>query len=166
MIDRWKTKKGDVFYADLSPVCGSEQDGLRPVVVIQNDLGNRYSPTVIIAPFTEVLKKESLPTHITIPKTKFLKYDSMILLEQIRTIDRNRLISYLGRLQIYQLQKIDNALLQTFLIFIIGYLFSLGIGDYYDEKNEKLYSDYYFKEKETKCSSKSQKQKRGKRNGY
>lgn len=166
MINRWKTRKGDVFYASLSPIQGSEQDGKRPVVVIQNDLGNIYSPTIIVAPLTEVIKKETLPTHILIPKTKFLKYDSMILLEQIRTIDRSRLISYLGRLQNHQLQKIDNALMKIFSINIIGYLFSLGIGDYYDKKNEKLYSDYYLKEKETRSSSKSQKQKRGKKNGF
>lgn len=121
MINKWKTKKGDIFYASLSPVCGSEQDGCRPVVVIQNDLGNKHSPTVIIAPLTEVLKKETLPTHIIIPKTKFLKYDSMILLEQIRTIDRTRLISYLGKLQNFQLQKIDNALLKMFSINLVGY---------------------------------------------
>lgn len=165
MINKWKTKKGDIFYASLSPVQGSEQDGYRPVVVIQNDLGNKYSPTIIIAPLTEVLKKEKLPTHILIPKTKFLKYDSMILLEQIRTIDRTRLKSYLGRLQNYQLQEIDNALMKTFSINIIGYLFSLGIGEYYDKKNEELYSDYYFKEKETRSSSKGKKQTRGKTNG-
>ncbi len=166
MIDRWKTKKGDIFYASLSPIQGSEQDGTRPVVVIQNDLGNIYSPTIIVAPITEVIKKEELPTHILIPNTKFLKYDSMILLEQIRTIDKSRLISYMGRLQNYQLQKIDNALMKTFSINIIGYLFSLGIGEYYDKKNKKLYSDYYFKGKETRSASESKKQKRGKRNGY
>ena len=145
MINRWRTIKGDIFYASLSPVKGSEQDGTRPVVVIQNNLGNKYSPTIIVAPLTEVIKKETLPTHIFIPKTRFLKYDSMILLEQIRTIDRSRLKSYLGRLKNYQLQEIDNSLIKTFSINILGFLSSLGIGDYYDKKNEKLFSDYYFK---------------------
>lgn len=139
------TIKGDIFYASLSPVIGSEQDGYRPVVVIQNNLGNKYSPTTIIAPLTEVIKKETLPTHIFIPKTKFLKYDSMILLEQIRTIDKSRLKSYLGRLKNYQIQEIDNSLIKTFSINILGFLSSLGIGDNYERENEKLFSDYYFK---------------------
>lgn len=85
-------KKGDIYYASLNPVVGSEQKGERPVVVIQNNLGNKYSPTVIIAPLTEVIKKADLPTHITIFRNDFLKYDSMILLEQLRTIDKSRLI--------------------------------------------------------------------------
>ena len=76
-------KKGDIYYASLNPVVGSEQKGERPVVVIQNNLGNKYSPTVIIAPLTEVIKKADLPTHITIFRNDFLKYDSMILLEII-----------------------------------------------------------------------------------
>ena len=159
-------KKGDIYYATLNPAIGSEQKGERPVVVLQNDCGNKYSPTVIVAPLTEVLKKETLPTHIIIPKTRFLKYDSMLLLEQIRTIDKIRIKSYLGKLQSFQLQEIDNALIKTLSINIIGYLLSLGIGDYYDEKKEKLYSDYYFKSKETRYSSKSKKQKGSTRNGY
>lgn len=152
-----KYEKGNVYYASLDPIIGSEQNGVRPVVVLQNNIGNKYSPTIIIAPLTEVLKKETLPTHIKIPKTRFLKYDSMILLEQIRTIDKVRIKSYLGKLQSSQLQDIDNALIKTLSINIIGYLLSLGIGDCYDKKNEKLYSDYYFKQQETKCSSKSKK---------
>lgn len=144
-MKQWKTIKGDIFYASLSPIKGSEQDGYRPVVVIQNNLGNKYSPTIIIAPLTEVIKKETLPTHIIIPKTGYLKYDSMILLEQIRTIDRCRLRSYLGKLSSSQLQEIDNALIKTLSINVIGYLSSLGIGDNYNEKNEKLYCEYYNK---------------------
>lgn len=140
--------------------------GERPVVVIQNNLGNKYSPTVIIAPLTEVIKKADLPTHITIFRNDFLKYDSMILLEQLRTIDKSRLISYLGKLKVNQLQKIDNALIKTLSINIIGYLFSLGIGEYNEKKNERIYSDYYFKETKTRDSIKSNKQKRSKRNGH
>lgn len=94
-------------------------------MVLQNNIGNKYSPTIIIAPLTEVLKKETLPTHIKIPKTRFLKYDSMILLEQIRTIDKVRIKSYLGKLQSSQLQEIDNSLIKTLSINIIGYLLSL-----------------------------------------
>ena len=104
-------------------------------MVLQNNIGNKYSPTIIIAPLTEVLKKETLPTHIKIPKTRFLKYDSMILLEQIRTIDKVRIKSYLGKLQSSQLQEIDNSLIKTLSINIIGYLLSLWIGDCYDMKN-------------------------------
>lgn len=159
-------KRGDIYYASLNPVVGSEQKGERPVVVIQNNLGNKYSPTVIIAPLTEVIKKADLPTHITIFRNDFLKYDSMILLEQLRTIDKSRLISYLGKLKDNQLQKIDNALIKTLSINIIGYLFSLGIGEYNEKKNERIYSDYYFKETKTRDSIKSNKQKRSKRNGH
>lgn len=159
-------KKGDIYYASLNPVVGSEQKGERPVVVIQNNLGNEYSPTVIIAPLTEVIKKADLPTNITIFRNDFLKYDSMILLEQLRTIDKSRLISYLGKLKDNQLQKIDNALIKTLSINIIGYLFSLGIGEYNEKKNERIYSDYYFKETKTRDSIKSNKQKRSKRNGH
>lgn len=159
-------KKGDIYYASLDPVIGSEQKGDRPVVVLQNNLGNKYSPTIIIAPLTEIIKKEKLPTHIKIYKNEFLKYDSMILLEQLRTIDKSRLISYLGKLKDNQLQKIDNALIKTLSINIIGYLFSLGIGEYNEKKNERIYSDYYFKETKTRDSIKSNKQKRSKRNGH
>ena len=89
-----------------------------------------------------------------------------ILLEQLRTIDKSRLISYLGKLKDNQLQKIDNALIKTLSINIIGYLFSLGIGEYNEKKNERIYSDYYFKETKTRDSIKSNKQKRSKRNGH
>ena len=85
-------KRGDMFYADLSPVVGSEQGGIRPVVIIQNDLGNKYSPTVIAAAITSQTSKTKLPTHIDVDcKTCGLKSDSVILAEQIRTIDKSRL---------------------------------------------------------------------------
>ena len=84
-------KRGDMFYADLSPVVGSEQGGIRPVLVIQNDVGNKYSPTVIVSAITSQLNKNKLPTHIELNTEKFgLKSDSVILAEQIRTIDKNR----------------------------------------------------------------------------
>jgi mRNA interferase MazF len=85
-------KRGDIYYADLSPVIGSEQGGVRPVIIIQNDVGNKYSPTVIIAAITSQINKAKLPTHIEISGEKYgLSKDSVILLEQIRTIDKRRL---------------------------------------------------------------------------
>ena len=85
-------KRGDIFYADLSPVIGSEQGGLRPVLIVQNDVGNKYSPTVIAAAITSRLDKVKLPTHIDVYASNFgLAKDSVILLEQIRTIDKKRL---------------------------------------------------------------------------
>lgn len=85
-------KRGDIFYADLSPVVGSEQGGIRPVIIIQNDMGNKYSPTVICAAITSQINKAKLPTHIEISAERYnLAKDSVILLEQIRTIDKKRL---------------------------------------------------------------------------
>jgi len=82
-------KRGDLYYADLSPVVGSEQGGIRPVLIIQNDIGNKYSPTIIAAAITSQLSKARLPTHITLPAEKYgLPKDSVVLLEQIRTIDK------------------------------------------------------------------------------
>ena len=92
MIDEFKIKRGNVFIADLDPTVGSEQYGRRPVVILSNDLNNKYSPTILVAPLTKILKKTKLPTHIMIRKNYFLKYDSLILLEQIRTIDKSRLV--------------------------------------------------------------------------
>ncbi len=85
-------KRGDIFYADLSPVVGSEQGGIRPVIIIQNDMGNKYSPTVICAAITSQINKAKLPTHIEVSAERYnLAKDSVILLEQIRTIDKKRL---------------------------------------------------------------------------
>ena len=105
-------KRGDMFYADLSPVVGSEQGGIRPVVIIQNDLGNKYSPTVIAAAITSQTNKTKLPTHIEIQgNTKGLKNDSVILTEQIRTIDKSRLKKKIGHIDdIKIMNKINNAL--------------------------------------------------------
>ena len=92
-------KRGDMFYADLSPVIGSEQGGIRPVLIIQNDTGNRYSPTVIAAAITSQTGKSKLPTHIEITsKENGLKSDSVVLAEQIRTIDKSRLKEKIGHI--------------------------------------------------------------------
>ncbi len=105
-------KRGDIFYADLSPVIGSEQGGIRPVLVIQNDIGNKYSPTVIIAAITSQINKAKLPTHIEADSKKYsLIKDSVVLLEQIRTIDKKRLREKVGHLDKGLMTKVDKALL-------------------------------------------------------
>lgn len=105
-------KRGDMFYADLSPVIGSEQGGIRPVLIIQNDLGNKYSPTVIAAAITSQTTKSKLPTHIEIEsKSCGLKSDSVVLTEQIRTIDKSRLKEKIGHIEDAEvIHKINNAL--------------------------------------------------------
>ncbi len=104
-------KRGDIFYADLSPVIGSEQGGTRPVLVVQNDVGNKFSPTVIIAAITSQINKAKLPTHIEISACDFgLAKDSVILLEQVRTIDKKRLREKIGRLDDTLITKVDEAL--------------------------------------------------------
>ncbi len=108
-------KRGDLFYAILSPVLGSEQGGIRPVVIIQNDVGNKYSPTVIIAPITSRMNKTKLPTHVKINASeKFgLPKDSVVLLEQIRTIDKQRLKDKIGKFDKRRMVDIDNAILTS-----------------------------------------------------
>ena len=106
-------KRGDIYYADLSPVVGSEQGGIRPVLILQNNTGNRHSPTTIIAPITSVQKKSSLPTHIVIDYD-FLESVSVVLLEQIRTIDKKRLKERMGRLDDTSMAEIDTALSISF----------------------------------------------------
>ena len=97
MEEKREIKRGDIYYADLDPVIGSEQGGIRPVLVIQNDVGNKYSPTVIVAPFTSKLEKPPLPTHVFIrSEDSHLSQDSIILLEHIRTIDKSRLKELVG----------------------------------------------------------------------
>jgi mRNA interferase MazF len=104
-------KRGDVFYADLSPVVGSEQGGVRPVLVIQNDIGNRFSPTVIVAAITAQIQKAKLPTHVEIEaKIHGMERDSVILLEQIRTIDKQRLTDKITHLEDDTMRKVDEAL--------------------------------------------------------
>ena len=110
-----RVKRGDIFYADLSPVVGSEQGGLRPVLIIQNDVGNRYSPTVIAAAITSRLDKARLPTHIDVYADRVgLTKDSVILLEQIRTLDKRRLREYLGRIDEKLMAEIDGAIAVSF----------------------------------------------------
>ena len=107
-------KRGDIFYADLSPVIGSEQGGVRPVLVIQNDIGNRYSPTIICAAITSQINKAKLPTHIEIDCSKYpLIKDSVVLLEQVRTIDKKRLRDKIGHLDNGIMEKVDKALLTS-----------------------------------------------------
>lgn len=104
-------KRGDIFYADLRPVVGSEQGGIRPVLIIQNDIGNRHSPTVIIAAITSKMNKAKLPTHIELSCHNFeLEKDSVILLEQLRTIDKRRLKDRICHLDGEIMQKINKAL--------------------------------------------------------
>lgn len=118
MIKNYEIKKGNIYYAMLDPVIGSEQDGKRPVVVIQNNLANKHSPTIIVAPITTVIKKTYLPTHIVIYKNNFLKKNSTILIEQIRVIDKSRITTFLGKLTEFQIQKVDKALVNAFAINI------------------------------------------------
>ncbi len=104
-------KRGDIFYADLSPVVGSEQGGLRPVVVLQNDIGNKYSPTTIVGAITSKMDKAKLPTHIALNGSTYnLPMNSVILLEQIRTIDKMRLKSKVSNLGESKMRDIDRAL--------------------------------------------------------
>ena len=108
-------KRGDIFYADLSPVVGSEQGGLRPVLIIQNDVGNRYSPTVIAAAITSRMGKTRLPTHIDIHADRVgLAKDSVILLEQIRTLDKRRLKEKMGHLDGNVMLQVNNAIAVSF----------------------------------------------------
>ncbi|MEH2941947.1 type II toxin-antitoxin system PemK/MazF family toxin [Lachnospiraceae bacterium KK002] len=103
--------RGDIYYADLRPVVGSEQGGIRPVLIIQNDVGNRHSPTVICAAITSKMNKAKLPTHVELEATKYdLMKDSVVLLEQLRTIDKQRLKDRVCRLDSDILKKVDRAL--------------------------------------------------------
>ena len=108
-------KRGDIFYADLSPVVGSEQGGLRPVLIVQNDVGNKYSPTVIAAAITSKMSKTKLPTHIDLggPDAGLAK-DSVVLLEQIRTIDKKRLKEKMGHLDDETMRNVNNAIQVSF----------------------------------------------------
>ena len=103
-------RRGDLFYADLNPVVGSEQGGIRPVLVIQNDLGNHFSPTVVAAAITSRKAKNSLPTHILLENVPGLAPTSLLLLEQLRTIDRKRLRGYIGRISKEKMLEVDAAL--------------------------------------------------------
>ncbi len=108
-------RRGDIYYADLSPVVGSEQGGLRPVLIVQNDTGNRHSPTVIAAAITSQVGKARLPTHIEVHALQSgLSRDSVILLEQIRTLDKSRLRERMGKLDGSTMDRVDNAIAVSF----------------------------------------------------
>ncbi len=117
LVHKWSVKKliirrGDIFYADLRPVVGSEQGGVRPILIIQNDMGNRHSPTVICAAITSKMNKAKLPTHVEITAEKYsMVKDSVILLEQVRTIDKSRLKERVCHLDQDILKQIDQALI-------------------------------------------------------
>lgn len=112
-------KRGELYYADLSPVVGSEQGGVRPILIVQNDTGNKYSPTIIAAAVTSKINKAKLPTHIELSAHEFgLNKDSVILLEQIRTLDKRRLKERIGEISPSTMKKVNVAL-----------LISLGFGD-------------------------------------
>ena len=104
-------KRGDIYYAHLDPVVGSEQGGLRPSIIVQNQMGNLHSPTVVIIPLTRKMKKNNLPTHVLISRSRGLGADSIALAEQIRTVDRSRLGSYVGRISAAEQANIDKALM-------------------------------------------------------
>ncbi|MBR1527848.1 MAG: type II toxin-antitoxin system PemK/MazF family toxin [Oscillospiraceae bacterium] len=108
-------KRGEIYYADLSPVVGSEQGGIRPVLIVQNDVGNRHSPTVIAAAITSRLDKAKLPTHISLEASSCgLQKDSIVLLEQIRTLDKKRLKDRMGALDASAMNRVDNAISISF----------------------------------------------------
>ncbi len=108
-------KRGEIYYADLSPVVGSEQGGVRPVLIVQNDVGNRHSPTVIAAAITSQREKSKLPTHIPLAaEGSGLAKDSIVLLEQVRTLDKKRLKERMGELDSHSMNKVDNALSVSF----------------------------------------------------
>ena len=108
-------RRGDIYYADLSPVVGSEQGGMRPVLIVQNDVGNKYSPTVIAAAITSKTSKSKLPTHIEVYADKYgLAKDSVILLEQIRTIDKTRLKEKMGHLDDIVMNRVNDAITVSF----------------------------------------------------
>ncbi|MGL5972195.1 MAG: type II toxin-antitoxin system PemK/MazF family toxin [Oscillospiraceae bacterium] len=108
-------QRGDIFYADLSPVVGSEQGGVRPVLIVQNDVGNKYSPTVIAAAITSQIDKSKLPTHINLQGDNCgLAKNSVVLLEQVRTIDKKRLKEKMGKVEHNYMDRVDKALFVSF----------------------------------------------------
>ena len=108
-------KRGDIYYADLSPVVGSEQGGVRPVLIVQNDTGNRHSPTVIAAAITSQMGKAKLPTHIELQAMRYgLPKESVILLEQVRTLDKKRLREKMGHVEESVMEKVDLAIAVSF----------------------------------------------------
>ena len=121
MTNIMNVRRGDIYYADLSPVVGSEQGGVRPVLIVQNDVGNRFSPTVIAAAITSQTEKSHLPTHIYVQSVECgLHKDSVVLLEQIRTLDKRRLKECMGRLEDSTMNKVDQAISISFDICTDG----------------------------------------------
>lgn len=114
-VNKLTVRRGDIYYADLSPVVGSEQGGIRPVLIVQNDVGNKYSPTVIAAAITSRTDKSKLPTHIEVFADKYgLARDSVILLEQIRTLDKKRLKEKMGHLDDDVMNRVNDAITVSF----------------------------------------------------
>lgn len=112
-------RRGELYYADLSPVIGSEQGGIRPVLVVQNDIGNKYSPTIIAAAITSQMNKAKLPTHIELSAADFgLQKDSVVLLEQIRTLDKRRIKEKIGELPEDLMKKVNDGLLISLGFFV------------------------------------------------
>ncbi|KOS65386.1 PemK family transcriptional regulator [Staphylococcus aureus] len=132
-------RRGDVYLADLSPVQGSEQGGVRPVVIIQNDTGNKYSPTVIVAAITGRINKAKIPTHVEIEKKKYkLDKDSVILLEQIRTLDKKRLKEKLTYLSDDKMKEVDNALMISLGLNTVAHQKKLGVYYMYFSEINKI----------------------------
>ena len=112
-------KRGELYYADLSPVVGSEQGGVRPILIVQNDVGNKYSPTVIVAAITSQINKAKLPTHIELHQGEYgLQKDSVVLLEQLRTLDKRRLKERIGEIQDSSIMsKVNDAIIVSLGVF-------------------------------------------------
>ena len=148
-------RRGDVFYADLRPVVGSEQGGVRPVLIIQNDIGNRHSPTVICAAITSRMNKAKLPTHIAIDAAEYhMVKDSVILLEQLRTIDKSRLKDKICHLDEEILRKIDEALRISLQLRYIGLKNFLSL-----IMNRSIIFAIYFCRKEQKSGEKKRRKR-------
>jgi mRNA interferase MazF len=114
-VNSVQIKRGDIYYADLSPVIGSEQGGVRPVLVIQNDVGNKYSPTTIVSAITSQINKAKLPTHVEINAADYgLNKDSVVLLEQVRTIDKKRFREKIGHFDDDMMEKVNEAIKISF----------------------------------------------------
>jgi len=116
-VNKVQVRRGDIFYADLSPVVGSEQGGIRPVLIIQNDVGNRHSPTVICAAVTSRMNKAKLPTHVEVSAKRYhIVKDSVVLLEQIRTVDKQRLKDFVCHVDQELMRKVDEALCVSLML--------------------------------------------------
>lgn len=119
MKENWCYKRGDLYYANLNPYQGSEQGGTRPVIVLQNNVGNIYCPTLIVAPLTsKIAEKKKLPTHYLVEDIPKLATSSLVLLEQIKTIDKSRIISYIGKVSGEQMRGIEDAMQISLGIYI------------------------------------------------